>query len=153
MSFLDEIEKAQGELDDYVDGLIAARRQAPRDDLLSRLIAAEEAGDQLSTIELRAVVAGTLAAGTDTTRNQLTNLIQTFATHPDQWVLLRSQPKLVANAVEEAIRWQPSARAAARVALEDIEVGGLTIPAGSMVSLITMSANHDEAVLAERRSF
>ena len=147
LSFLDEIERAQGEFDDYVDGLIAARRQAPRDDLLSRLIAAEEAGDKLSTIELQAAVLGTLAAGTDTTRNQLTNLIQTFATYPAQWALLRSRPDLVANAVEEAIRWQPSARSAARVALEDIEVGGLTIPAGSMVSLITMSANHDEAVL------
>jgi cytochrome P450 len=152
-AFLDEIETAQDELDDYVDGLIVARRKAPRDDLLSRLIAAEEAGEGLSTIELRAVVGGMLVAGTDTTRNQLSNLIQTFATHANEWTLLRSQPQLVASAVEEAIRWQPAARATVRVALEDIEVGGLTVPAGSVVSVITMSGNHDEAMLPNADRF
>jgi cytochrome P450 len=153
MSFLDEIERAQGELNDYVDTLIAARRKAPRDDLLSALIAAEEAGDRLSTIELQAVVAGLLVAGTDTTRNQLTSLIQTFAIHPNEWTLLRQRRELVARAVEEAIRWQPASRWTGRVALEDIEVGGVTIPAGSYVTLHTSSANRDEAMIADADRF
>jgi cytochrome P450 len=106
--FLAEIEQAQAELDDYIDGLIAARRQSPRDDLLSRLIAVEEAGETLSRDELQAVVAMMLVAGTDTTRNQLSNMIHTFAHYPDAWAMVRERPEIVPNAVEEAIRWEPA---------------------------------------------
>jgi cytochrome P450 len=146
-SYLEEIEQAQIELDEYIDTLIAARRKAPRDDLLSRLIAVEEAGDRLSLEELQAVVAMMLVAGTDTTRNQLANMIETFAKFPNDWDLLRSRPDLVPNAVEEAIRWQPAVQGMPRVALEDIAVDDITIPAGSLVLLHSLSANHDEAAL------
>jgi cytochrome P450 len=146
-AFIDEIERAQAELDEYIDGLIAARRAAPRDDLLSRLIAVEEAGDRLSREELQAVVAMMLVAGTDTTRNQLANVIHTFATHPTQWATLRAHPELVPNAVEESIRWEPATQAMPRFATEDVAVGDLLIPAGSFVGLMSVSANHDESVL------
>jgi cytochrome P450 len=150
--FIDEMEQAHAELDDYIDGLIALRRRAPRDDLLSRLIAVEEAGDTLSSEELHAVVAMMLVAGTDTTRNQLGNMIQTFSEYPEAWALLRQRPELVDNAVEEAIRWQPATQGIPRVALEDVVVDDIRIPAGSVVLLSSLSANHDESVLpgAER---
>jgi cytochrome P450 len=146
--YLAEIEQAQAELDDYIGGLIAQRRKQPRDDLLSRLIAVEEAGDTLSFDELLAVVAMMLVAGTDTTRNQLANMIQTFTEYPDAWAQLRARPDLMPNAVEEAIRWQPATQAVPRVTLEDVEIDGVTIPAGTIVLLHSLSANHDDAALA-----
>lgn len=148
-SFIDEIEQAQAELDDYLDELIADRRANLRDDLLSNLIAVEEEGDRLSPSELLSVVAMMLVAGTDTTRNQLSNMIHTFAEHPDQWALLRSRPELVAAAVEEAIRWEPATEALPRFATDDIEIGGHLVPGGTVVVLMSMSANHDSAVLPD----
>ncbi len=145
---LAEMEQAQAELDDYIGGLIALRRKQPRDDLLSRLIAVEEAGDKLSFDELLAVVAMMLVAGTDTTRNQLANVIQTFTEYPDAWAQLRARPELVTNAVEEAIRWQPATQAVPRVTLEDVELDGVTIPGGTIVLLHSLSANHDDTALA-----
>ena len=144
---LAEIEQALQELDDYLDAQIALRRTAPRDDLLSRLIAAEESGDRLSSDELRATLSGLLMAGTDTTRNQLASMIQAFIEHPDQWSLLRSRRDLVPNAVEEAIRWQPAVGGIWLVPLEDIEIDGVVIPEGTLVLLSTWSANLDEFAL------
>lgn len=152
-SFIDEIEQAQAELDDYLDELIADRRANPRDDLLSNLIAVEEEGDRLSPSELLSVVAMMLVAGTETTRNQLSNMIHTFAEHPDQWALLRSRPELVAAAVEEAIRWEPATEALPRFATDDIEIGGHLVPGGTVVVLMSMSANHDSAVLPDAGRF
>jgi cytochrome P450 len=141
------IEQSMAELDAYIDGLIDARRKSPRDDLLSRLIAVEEEGDKLSRDELQAVVATMLVAGTDTTRNQLANVIHTFCEYPDQWALLRARPDLVSNAIEEAIRWQPATQAVPRVAIEDVVVDDIVIPAGTVVLLSSLSANHDDRAL------
>ena len=151
--FIDEIEQAQAEMDDYLTELIAERRLAPRDDLLSNLITVEEEGDRLSPSELLSVVAMMLVAGTDTTRNQLSNMIHTFAEHPDQWALLRTRPELVAAAVEEAIRWEPATEALPRFAVEDIEIGGHMVPAGTVIVLMSMSANHDDTVLPDADTF
>jgi cytochrome P450 len=151
--FIEEIERAQEEMDDYLMELIEERRVAPRDDLLSNLIMVEEEGDRLSPSELLSVVAMMLVAGTDTTRNQLSNLIHTFAEYPDQWALLRERPELVGAAVEEAIRWEPATEALPRFAVEDIEIGGHLVPAGTIVVLMTMSANHDDTVLPDADTF
>lgn len=145
--FIDEIEQAQIELDEFIEGLIAERRVEPRDDLLSHLIAAEEAGDRLSPSELLSVVSMMIVAGTDTTRNQLGNMINAFAEHPEQWAILRAHPELVPVAMEEAIRWQPATEGIPRFAMEDIEIGGYVVPAGNLVVLMSMSANHDPAAL------
>jgi cytochrome P450 len=145
--FIEEIEQCQTELDAYITELIEQRRAVPRDDLLSNLIAVEEEGDRLSPSELLSVVSMMLVAGTDTTRNQLSNMIHTFAEHPEQWALLRRKPELVPAAVEEAIRWAPATEALPRFAIEDIEIGGIAVPAGSVVVLMSMSANHDTAAM------
>ncbi len=142
-TYLAEIEGTIAELDEYIETLIADRRATPRDDLLSRLIGVEEEGDRLSSSELLAVVAMMLVAGTDTTRNQLSCMINTFTEHPEQWAILRSRPDLVGRAVEEAIRWDPATAAIPRFTLEDVEVAGVTVPAGNLLVLLSMSANHD----------
>ena len=128
-TYITEIDKALEELDEFISGLIADRRSSPRDDLLSNLIAAEEEGDKLSASELLSVVSMMIVAGTDTTRNQLSNMIHTFAEQPEQWALLGSRPELVPAAMEEAIRWEPATEGIPRFALEDIEIAGYTVPA------------------------
>jgi len=146
-SKLQMIEEAIEEIDAYVTELIAGRRRDPGDDLLSELIAVEEQGERLTAAELLAVTTMILVAGTDTTRNQLALALHAFATHPDQWELVASRPELIPAAVEEAIRFSAATGGLPRVALEDIELHGVTIPAGTFVALASSAANHDPALL------
>ena len=85
---------AQNEMEAYMTALIAERRTAPRDDLLSDLIAVSEAGDRLSTEELLSLANSLLLAGTDTTRNQLACAVALFTQHPAQFRLLADDPSL-----------------------------------------------------------
>jgi cytochrome P450 len=133
-------------VDDYVDAMVAERRDALTDDLISELIRAEHDGDHLNADELRMLVVGLLIAGTDTTRNQLAASVQALCDHPDQWALLGQHPDLAANAVEETMRHSPIAWGTLRVALEDVELAGVMIPAGTLVVANTASANRDPAV-------
>jgi len=144
---LELIERAISEMDDYVSDLIAQRRRQPQDDLLSELIAVEAEGERLSAEELLAVTTMMLVAGTDTTRNQLALALYVFATHPGQWKLLAERPDLAPAAVEEAIRYLPATLALPRVAVEDLDIGGVTIPAGTFVSLMSGAANRDPRAL------
>ena len=134
------------ELDAYIDDMVAHRRHALTDDLISELIRAEDDGDRLSADELRMLVAGLLMAGTDTTRNQLAASVHVLCDHPDQWALLGRHPELAANAVEETMRHSPIAFATLRTAVEDVEIAGVMIPAGTLVIANTGAANRDPAV-------
>ena len=147
------IEDAIEEIDGYVSALIDRKRRDPGDDLLSELIAVEEQGDRLSAAELLAVTNMMLVAGTDTTRNQLGLALWAFATHPEQWDLLGSRPDLVPAAVEEAIRYSATTGGLPRVALEDIDLHGVRIPAGTFVMLLSGAANHDPSVLERPEAF
>ena len=100
--------KAWGEFDDYIDDMIAQRRQHLTDDLLSELIRIEDGGDRLDAGELRMLAFSILVAGTDTTRSQLAASMQVLCDHPEQWALLRDQPDLAMRAVEETMRHSPS---------------------------------------------
>jgi cytochrome P450 len=133
-------------VDDYVGDMVADRRDALTDDLISDLIRAEHDGDRLDADELRMLVVGLLIAGTDTTRNQLAAAVQVLCDHPDQWTLLAQHPELAANAVEETMRHSPIAWGTLRIALEDVELAGVMIPAGTLVVANTASANRDPAV-------
>jgi cytochrome P450 len=137
---------AWDELDAYIDVMVANRRETLTDDLLSDLIRAEDDGDRLSADELRMLVAGLLMAGTDTTRNQLAASVHVLCDHPDQWALLAEHPELAMNAVEETMRHSPIAAGTLRIALEDVEIAGVTIPAGTVVIANTAAANRDPAV-------
>jgi cytochrome P450 len=137
---------AWDQLDAYIDDMVANRRQTLTDDLVSELIRAEDDGDRLSADELRMLVAGLLMAGTDTTRNQLAASVHVLCDHPEQWALLAQHPELAMNAVEETMRHSPIAAAALRMALEDVELAGVMIPAGTLVLANTAAANRDPAV-------
>lgn len=145
----DEVEvivAAQDALDDYTRKLIAERRNRPADDLITSLIAAEEAGDRLSEEELVMMVNAVIVGGTDTTRNQLGCAVALFTNHPDQWKLLADDPSLAPRAVEETMRYVGAVRATGRFASEDIEYKDILFPAGTIVTPALAMANRDRSV-------
>jgi cytochrome P450 len=152
-SKLDLIMRTQDELDEYTRGLIAARRDKPADDLLTDLIAAEEAGDKLSTDELVMMVNAVIIGGTDTTRNQLGCAVALFADHPDQWALLAEQPELAPRAVEESMRYFGAVRGTMRFASTDIVYRDVLFPAGTFIGIGLAEANRDQGVFREPATF
>ena len=150
---LDLIFKAQDELGQYTRQLIADRRSRPADDLITSLIAAEEAGDKLDEAELEMMVEAVIVGGTDTTRNQLGCSIALFAEHPEQWKLLAERPELAGKAVEETMRYFGAVRATGRFASEDIEYKGVLFPKGTLVTPSLSIANRDETVFNDANVF
>jgi cytochrome P450 len=138
--------RAWGELDDYVDDMVARRRHSLTDDLLSDLIRAEDDGDRLNAAELRMLAGGLLLAGTDTTRNQVGASVQVLCELPEQWQLLKENLQLAMHAVEETMRHSPIACGTLRLVIEDAELDGYLFPAGTMVLVNTAAANRDPAV-------
>jgi cytochrome P450 len=115
------------------------------DDLISDLIRAEDDGDRLSHHELVMLAGTLLAAGTDTTRNQLAAAVYFLHDHPDRWALLGGRPELAGNAVHELMRYSPIVFALVRMAGEDVQLGEVIIPAGSLVVANIAAAHHDPA--------
>jgi cytochrome P450 len=143
---LPAIQRASEELEEYVRGLVDERRTEPAEDLLSALIAVEEAGDRLSTDELVMLAEAVLMAGTDTTRNQLGCSVALFASHPEQWARLAAEPELATRAVEESMRYLGAVRGTVRFASEDIEYRDVLFPQGTLVSVSLAAANRDGAL-------
>jgi cytochrome P450 len=148
-----DILTAWGELDDYIDGMVATRRESLTDDLISELIRAEDDGDRLTIGELRMLAAGILMAGTDTTRNQVAAALDVFCDYPEQWELLTQRPELAMKAVEEVMRFSPVIFGAMRTTVEDVELDGVTIPVGTFVVCNTAAANHDADVYVDPDRF
>ena len=129
----------------YIRRLIAARRAAPQDDLVTALVQAEEAGEQLSEDELVAMIFLLLVAGHETTVNLIGNGVLALLEHPGEMYRLRNDPALLKPAVEELLRYDsPVALATERYAREDVTVAGTTIPRGALVHAVIASANRDE---------
>ena len=137
--------RAREGLTEYMRGLIALRRAAPRADLLSALIAAEEAGDKLSEPELVATCILLLIAGHETTVNLIGNGVLALLRHPEQLRLLREQPTLIGTAVEELLRYDGPVQRTARTPTEAVTIGGRTIPAGEIVMPFIGAADRDPA--------
>lgn len=103
----EEIQAALGQLRAYLIDLIAAKRAAPADDLLSALIAARDEGDRQSEAELVSTLFILIAGGYETTAGLLTHSITMLGYHPDQLALLRDKPEQIPGAVEELLRYVP----------------------------------------------
>jgi cytochrome P450 len=138
------IERHVVELYDYLDELLAARRDDPRDDLISQLLAARaEDGDRLSDVELVNLVLDVLIGGIDTTQSQLAHALRLLAEHPDQWALLREDPSLAPAVVEEALRYQPITPFTARILVEDVTYRDVTFPQDTVLLICAHTANRD----------
>ena len=146
---VEELLDAHGQLTGYLAELIASRRVEPTDDILGALVAARDDDDTVITEgELISLAMAILVAGYETTANQLGKFVLCLLDNPEQLELLRTQPELTANAVEELMRYIPLSAGAqiAYLATEDVEIGSVLIRAGEGVMASTASANRDESV-------
>jgi cytochrome P450 len=143
----EEAAQGSGQMYGYLAELVARKRAEPDGALLTALSqVADDDGDQLSENELVAMAMLLLIAGHETTTNLIGNAVLGLLTRPDQLALLRARPDLMPRAVEEFLRWDsPIWNAPFRVAAEDVELSGFTIPARSHVQLTLGAANRDDA--------
>lgn len=137
---------AKRELRGYFDALAKERRAAPGEDLVSALATARIGEEMLEDGELAVLAQLLMVSGHDTTTYDISNMVFTLLTHPAQLAQLRARPALLDQAVEELLRYVPFRQGVGipRVALEDVEVGGVTIPAGDTVHVSYLTANRDE---------
>src|SRR5438477_4755992 len=133
----------------YFQQLFELRRKQPGDDLTTQLVQAEEAGSKLSNEELTANVILLFGAGHETTVNLIGNGLLALHRNPDQMRRLKDDPSLMANAIEEFLRYDSSVQLTGRTALEDVTVGGTMVAKGEAVLCLLGGANRDPAVYAE----
>lgn len=136
----------------YLEDLVAARSKAlieDGSDVLSALIAGEVGGDRLTLEELVQNCIFLLNAGHETTTNLIGNGVAALLENPDQLALLRGNPGLTNSAVEEFLRYESSNQLGNRRAAEDVEIGGETFGAGTLVTLCIGAANRDPTIFAE----
>ncbi len=138
---------------DYLRALIRERRTRPADDVLTRLIAAEEAGQKLSEDEIISTCMLLFSAGHETTTSLVGNAVLTLLRHPDQMHRLAIDPPRVRAAVLEFLRYEPSIHMTSRVAIADVAVGETMIVAGDVVVVLLAAANRDPARFAEPDRF
>lgn len=138
----------------YLAAQIADRREHPRDDLLTVLLPESLGGSaQLSLEEAIYLAATMLSAGHETTTHLIGNALVLLCRNPDQMQALRDDPGRIPNALEEVLRLEAPARGRVRVAVSDVELGGVAIPAGSLVMALWASGNRDDAQFAEPDHF
>lgn len=145
-STLDEVRAglvAFGELGGYIAEVAEQRRKAPRDDLLSGLVAAEESGDTLSASELVSTSILLLIAGNETTTKLIANAIVALLRNPDQLALLRDEPKRIEGAVDELLRYDGPVQLTSRMVTEDRVVCGHPVKKGQQLILMLAGANRD----------
>jgi cytochrome P450 len=130
---------------EYFAGLVAKRREDPRDDLISALIAAEDQGDKLTHEELITTCVLLLIAGHETTVNLIGNGTLALLRHRDQLELLQRDPSLLRTAVEELLRFDPPVQLTGRQALEDIPLTDVTLQRGQQGIMLLAAANRDPA--------
>lgn len=147
-------QEAMASLVAYFTALIAQRRQQPRDDLISALIAARDAEDRLSEDELLGMCVLLLIAGHETTVNLIGNGLLTLLRHPEQLALLRHHPEYLTSAIEEMLRYEsPVQRSTPRFAAETFEIAGQRIEQGQQISLMFGAANRDPAHFSDPDRF
>ncbi len=153
---LDPVPLSRAELDEanagnlasaeYFRALFELRRRQPGDDLTTQLVRAEEEGSRLSNEELTANIILLFGAGHETTVNLIGNGLLALHRNPGQLRRLQEDPSLVANAIEEFLRYDSSVQVTGRVALEDVMVGSTAVPKGEGVLCLLGAANRDPAV-------
>jgi cytochrome P450 len=135
---------ASESLRDYFAGVVAERRAHPADDVISDLVAAEVEGEQLSDEAIYSFLRLLLPAGAETTYRSSGNLLYLLLTHPEQLAAVQADRALLPQAIEEGLRYEPPLLTIARTTTCEVEVGGVLLEAGEVVTTHIGSANHDE---------
>ena len=133
----------------YFTDLVDERRRQPREDLLSAMLAAETSGDKLTHAELLSTATLLFVAGFETTMNLLGNGTLALLRNPSELARLREDPSLVRTGVEELLRYDGPVHVTARIALEDVEIGGETVREGEQAVAILGAANRDPGQFPE----
>jgi cholest-4-en-3-one 26-monooxygenase len=133
----------------YANTLADEKRKQLQDDIISKLITPDEAGNVLSELEFDMFFVLLAVAGNETTRNAISGGMLALIQHPDQWARLRADQSLLPTAADEIVRWVTPVNMFRRTALQDVEVGGVTIKRGEKVVIYYTSANRDESVFSD----
>jgi len=141
------------EMQAYLAGLLAERRESPRDDLLTHLIEAEMDGERLTEEEILGFFQMLVVGGQETTTDLIDNAMLCLLEHPDQLARLRAEPELLEPAIEEVLRYRSPLQWIMRTPRRDTELHGQTIPVGALVLPMIGSANRDPKVFAEPDRF
>jgi cytochrome P450 len=136
--------KASGEMKEYFIGILADRRREPKDDMVSVLAASDIDGVRMSDEQIYGFMRNLLPAGAETTSRSTASLALGLLTHTDQLAAVRADRGLLAQAIEEGIRWETPLLNFMRETTCDVEFHGVDIPAGSTVAVNLGSANHDQ---------
>jgi cytochrome P450 len=139
---------------EYLLRLVDDRREHPRDDFTSVLAHyVNPDGSTPTSAEIAAHVNSILGAGFETSAQMMAIGVASILRHRDQWELLKSDRSLLEGAVEECVRYRTVSKRNFRVAATDVEIGGVPIPAGSLIGLLTASANRDESAFTDPDRF
>lgn len=147
-----DVDRALLELLDYVRGLVQTRRAAPRDDLVTRIAHATEE-DGMDEESIHASIAGLVFAGHETTKNQLGWLVSVLSEVPQEWERVAREPSRAADVIEEVLRFRSTATNVGRIAREDLQLFGSTVPKDSLIVVSLWSANRDETKFANPNAF
>lgn len=137
-------EAAAERLQDYIEKILHDRRDAPRGDFLSTFLAEADEGTKLSALEIIVQIVQLIIGGTESVRAAIVAQTAVLLLHREQWKAVCGNPGLIPAAVSEAMRFEPGIAGMVRFTAEDIDIDGLTLPAGQLVTLSTMSAMRDE---------
>ena len=140
-------------MSDYLDEAMTARRRAPRDDLISDLLAEQAATGALSDSEIRVNCFNLLAGGNVTTADLIANGVNLLLRLPDQLARLRADPTLIGPAVEEILRFDPPTGGTQRVASRDLEIRGCPVRARQVVAVMIAAANRDPNAFPDPHRF
>ncbi|OMC39555.1 hypothetical protein A5742_04890 [Mycolicibacterium fortuitum] len=138
------IDAIQQEMVDYFDKQLEQRRNAPSDDVISSMMAAQIDGRQLTVDELRGIFLLLIVAGHETTTNAIGSILIHLAQHPAKRRMLIEDPDAMNNAIEEFVRFVAPVRAGARTTSREVEIGGRTLPEGARVVLMFSSGSRDD---------
>jgi pulcherriminic acid synthase len=156
--------EARQHLEDYVEGIVEQRRVKPTylydeagnplgKDIISKLCESQLDGDYLSTEEITSNIALIVGGGGETTRGAILNMWYLLLQHPDQFERVKADPSLWDAAFHETLRHSTSIGGQPRHNTTDVELRGVRIPAGSLVHMVDVSANHDDRVFADPERF
>ncbi|HEU5033910.1 MAG TPA: cytochrome P450 [Mycobacteriales bacterium] len=137
----------------YASALAEEKRKQLSDDIVSKLISPDDAGNVLSEMEFDLFFMLLAVAGNETTRNAISGGMFALMEHPEQWDKLRSDPSLIPTAADEIVRWVSPVNLFRRTATQDVEIGGVPIKQGEKVVIYYSSANRDEAVFTDPYTF
>ena len=151
--FLAALKANADELSAYFERAIAERRAAPRDDLISALVAVDDGGDRLTTEEIVTMCNLLLLAGNLTTTDLIGNCVLALLRHPEQLAKVQANPARIADAIEETLRLDPPVVQSLRIPLAPREIGGCPVRAGEAVTMFLMAAGQDPALHADPLTF